>query len=548
METGNVGRRSGQGRRWSTMLNEDHYLALTPRRHRSKITPCAVFILLPVLAFGKDYFTAAVFEHRPRGEFPQEPKTIITNNLRFYDKAAKVAAEKGTDIILFNEYGIFPYVLKDTRDNMRQFMEYIPDPKKIVFNPCVEEVKDRTILYTLSCIARSNKIYVVANMGDIQPCEGTCDSEKVEECSVKCPSDDVFMYNTDVAFDREGNLVAKYHKGHLYMELLNTPEPEFVTFKTDFGVFGMIVCFDSVFQESVMLAEQGIDTLLFPTFWFDDVFALNAVEWQQSWALANKVNFFAANTQTPGLGSLGSGIYSKFDGALVYTYDPDGESKLLIANVKLREDAKVDTKPSIIIIDETSVNIKDETGINFPDICFDKIVGEASNLYKDYRCFESLIENYTLVKLTDPSGKVEACHGGFCCSLAYTADDMQEDFYFAAFSGINILADYYQWCEETCLLIRCDPHEGKPCALFPPNSKTVFRSLEIRGRFSSEKIFPTVSKNKHRLAPKSEWYHKISGTEAKLKFRSQENVPLLKAGFLGRCYKRDPPFVPIYEF
>ncbi|XP_054715052.1 pantetheinase-like [Uloborus diversus] len=392
-------------------------------------------------------------------------------------------------------------------------------------------------------------MYVVAQMGDIQPCEGTCDSEKVEGCSVKCPPDEVFMYNTDVAFDREGNLVAKYHKRHPYFELLNSPEePELVSFKTDFGVFGMIVCFDSVFDESVMLAAQGIDTLLFPTFWFDDILPLNSPEWQQSWALANKVNFLAANTQTPGLGSLGSGIFSKTDGALVYTYDPDGESKLLVANVKLREGAEVDTNSSITVIGKSSINTKQETGMNFPEICYDKAVGAAGNLYTDYRCFESQMENYTLVKLDKPSGKLEACSNEFCCSLTYTADDMQEDFYLTAFSGMNNVYGYYHWCEETCLLIRCDPFEEKPCALLPPNSKTVFRYLELRGRFTSDRIYPTVSKDKHRLAPKSEWKHKISGSEAKLKFRSQENVPLLKAGFLGRCYKRDPPFIPYYQF
>ncbi|XP_054715439.1 biotinidase-like [Uloborus diversus] len=535
---------------WCSKLEEGANNGLTIQNMiKGKITFSVFLIILPTVVFGKDYFTAAVFEHRPRDEFFQEPKTIITNNLDFYERAAKVAAEKGADIILFNEYGVFPYAENETRENLRQFMEYIPNPGKKVFNPCVEETKDRTILYTLSCIARKNNMYVVANMGDIQPCEGTCDSQKVEGCSTKCPPDEVFMYNTDVAFDREGTLKAKYHKQHLFYEVLNTPEePEFVTFKTEFGVFGMIVCFDSVFQESVILADQGIDTLLYPTLWFEDELPLNSPEWEQSWALANKVNFFAANAQIPGLGSLGSGIFSKTDGALVYTYDPDGESKLLVANVKLRDDAKVDTNASITIIGNTFNRAKDETGANFPDICYDKIIGEAGNLYTDYRCYKSQTENYTLVKLTKPSGKLEACNNGFCCSLTYTADDIKEDFYLTAFSGMNNVKGYYHWCEETCLLMRCDPFDGKPCVVQPPSSKAVFTSLEMKGKFSSQRIYATVSKNRHRLAPKSEWYYTISGSEAKLNYRSQENISLLKAGFLGRCYNRDPPFVSFYGY
>ncbi|GFY33861.1 transposable element Tcb2 transposase [Trichonephila clavipes] len=35
LETGNAGRRPGQGRRWATTPNEDRYLVLTARRHRN---------------------------------------------------------------------------------------------------------------------------------------------------------------------------------------------------------------------------------------------------------------------------------------------------------------------------------------------------------------------------------------------------------------------------------------------------------------------------------------------------------------------------------
>ncbi|GFW65771.1 HTH_Tnp_Tc3_2 domain-containing protein [Trichonephila clavipes] len=35
VETGSAGRRPGQGRRWATTPNEDHYLVLTPRRRRN---------------------------------------------------------------------------------------------------------------------------------------------------------------------------------------------------------------------------------------------------------------------------------------------------------------------------------------------------------------------------------------------------------------------------------------------------------------------------------------------------------------------------------
>lgn len=64
----------------------------------------------------------------------------------------------------------------------------------------------------LSCLAKNNSIYVVANMGDKKPCN-TSDPQ--------CPPDGRFQYNTDVVFDSLGKLVARYHKVILINVLAN---------------------------------------------------------------------------------------------------------------------------------------------------------------------------------------------------------------------------------------------------------------------------------------------------------------------------------------
>lgn len=73
-------------------------------------------------------------------------------------------------------------------------------------------------------------------MGDVQNCS--------RETDAACPPDGRFQYNTQVAFSETGQLLAKYHKYHLFYEpQYNTPAlPEVVYFDTSFGVrFGMMV-------------------------------------------------------------------------------------------------------------------------------------------------------------------------------------------------------------------------------------------------------------------------------------------------------------------
>lgn len=55
----------------------------------------------------------------------------------------------------------------------------------------------------LSCLAKENSIYIVANIGDKKPCNTT---------DPQCPRDGRYQYNTNVVFDSEGRLTARYHK------------------------------------------------------------------------------------------------------------------------------------------------------------------------------------------------------------------------------------------------------------------------------------------------------------------------------------------------
>lgn len=65
-------------------------------------------------------------------------------------------------------------------------------------------MRTKTMMIMIMMI-RENKIYLVANMGDIKPCNTTDDVS-----GIPCPPDGHFQYNTDVVFDPTGRLIARY--------------------------------------------------------------------------------------------------------------------------------------------------------------------------------------------------------------------------------------------------------------------------------------------------------------------------------------------------
>jgi predicted amidohydrolase len=93
-------------------------------------------------------------------------------------------------------------------------------------------------------------------------------------CAGILEQEDAFMFNTAVLYDRRGHLAGKQRKVHPYWpeEPMGTsPGDSFDVFPTDFGVVGMMICYDSWWPESArLLALKGAELILFPNAGYEE--------------------------------------------------------------------------------------------------------------------------------------------------------------------------------------------------------------------------------------------------------------------------------------
>ncbi|KAF6365633.1 vanin 2 [Rhinolophus ferrumequinum] len=172
-------------------------------------TSVAVFTLMTLHVSALDTFIAAVYEHAVilpnKTETPvsQDDALLLMNkNLDILESAIKQAAEQDAQIIVTPEDALYGW--KFTRETIFPYLEDIPDPQT-TWIPCEDPHRfgHTPIQARLSCLAKNNSIYVLANIGDKKPCNSS-DST--------CPANGYYQYNTNVVYNKKGKLVARYHK------------------------------------------------------------------------------------------------------------------------------------------------------------------------------------------------------------------------------------------------------------------------------------------------------------------------------------------------
>ncbi|XP_070206890.1 pantetheinase-like [Littorina saxatilis] len=528
---------------------------------------CAILPVCTNQTLTRSKFKAAVYEHAVI--LPDDPKKIVSReealqlmrrNLAVYAEQAAEVKRQGADILVFPEDGLYGFSF--TWLSLGPYLEKIPDPTVVDWIPCDDPNRfpDTEVQHELSCMAKNNSLYIVANMGDFQPCHPMV----VASCNRQMEGiEEHFQYNTDVAFDPEGKLVARYHKQHLFFEQqFDTPEKaEFATFDTPFGRWAMFTCFDILFYEPAVtvIEREGIANIAFPTAWMDALPLLASVEFHSAFARGMGVNFLAANIHLPAHRFQGSGVYTpKGMAAFVHNATVTSQPRLILTEIDTlvkprRESAKpVPTSTETPARSARTSSIHDSgpghsgdehrNVISSTENASTEAVAEADTT-QDYEiAFVSELFNdlFNFVQLDKPYATLRTCSNKICCHLTYSMhqDTQSPDlFAFGAFDGLHTHEGSYYL--QICALVRCANQSRHSCGSPTDQSSTSFHFLHMRGEFETGHVFPevllTTESNHLRLAQADEW--SFSGGE----IRSEEGFayPLLAASLFGRDYSRD---------
>ncbi|KAM9824095.1 biotinidase [Neosynchiropus ocellatus] len=469
-------------------------------------------------------FTAAVYEHHP----VLNPQPWLSSsrlaalqhmkkNLDVFEEQAALAAQQGARILVFPEDGLQGFNF--SRSSISSYLESVPDPQQETWNPCTEPGRhsDTEVLQRLSCMARRNGLYLVANMADTQPCPLSSDP------SSSCPPDGHWQFNTNVVFSSEGVLVARYHKNNLYFEAAfdAPPRPEVITFETPFaGKFGLITCFDILFDKPTLtLLEQGVRQLILPAAWMNQLPLLDLIQFQRAFSLGTNITLLSPNIRSDELIMTGSGIY--WPSGAVYHHaqlgDPE-EGKLLVASVPVLEP-----------LGQTSeIDFSSTSGYCRRDGCPAMPPHFTSTMMHD---------PFKFVLLSDPEGELSVCDGAFCCHLQYTLSPQgvsKELHALGVFAGTHTVNGRY--AVQVCAVVRCAGSDPGSCGQEVDRADTRV-DFVLAGQFGTKHVFPSVLASRMVLQQPENLERTAEGRVTMR--HSNMSAGLVTACLYGRLYHLD---------
>lgn len=465
-------------------------------------------------------YTASVFEFKPYSPAQgvnlnrSQALDYMKRNIETYKKQVRIVGKKGNDIIVFPEYGlfgIFGYAKYARRSHIYPFLETIPDPKKVLWNPCLETISrysSTEIQKELSCMAKVYDIYVVANVGEKVACKKRDDP--------RCPSDGRYQFNTNVVYSSNGTLVAKYRKKHLFQENhYDSPlKTEIVTFNTHFGKFGLLTSYDSLFKSPIidLVHQYNVREIVMPNAWINSEPLFSGIQWHSSLAQGLEINLLVATVDDIHCKSYGSGIYGQ-DGAIDYFFEPNkSEEKMLSKSVRSMN--YYTPRKQIPVIPRLPIS--------------------QTKTYNHSMAFLNKNVTFTFIDLSRTSDEITICHGRFCCRINYTVNDRSIEKYALAVYKGKVRTLGYLLEVEVCAVVRCSKECGQPIK----RAYTYFDKFHLVGvNFSTPYIYPqvlTLSGSEAVLAT-YQWLYNHS----QIIFTKTPEHPLHSASLIGRVYDSD---------
>lgn len=145
-------------------------------------------------------YKAVVVEYAPVGNSLQNYLNIVNeaDNVSKYKRCSYITVStkfQQTDIIIFPEA------------TLTGSYTFVPDANSNTV-PCTSTEEYEDYLKQLSCAAADKRVYIVANVKEKAIC--TAETQATIGDKRPCASNGYSLYNTNVAFDRTGTVVARY--------------------------------------------------------------------------------------------------------------------------------------------------------------------------------------------------------------------------------------------------------------------------------------------------------------------------------------------------
>ncbi|XP_058463790.1 vanin-like protein 1 [Malaya genurostris] len=408
-----------------------------------------------------DHYWAGVVEFSYKDKDTEDASVNTAKNLERYVQMINSSETDPVDIIVFPEYGL----------NAIETASFVPGADEKIA-PCNNFEYER-IVQDLSCVARARRKYLVVNLVEKAVCPEKEDTRR-------CAADGLYHFNTNVVYDRNGVVIARYRKYNLFGErgINTTTSVETVRFETDFGVlFGTFTCFDLMFdQPALQLIRDGVTDIIFTTMWFSELPFLTAAQIQQAWAFENNVNFLASGASYPEIGSTGTGIFAGKRGRILAIMNHQADVKLYVAKVPKidRAEAEINRQPVVKYNPSEMKNLK--------------LKRDQLDTYETVNLPLESSNNYTLT----------LCQTSLCCNftLNYTVNlpVSNQQFYryrLAVNNGARTFDGFADGFITACAIFACTGDNLETCGARFENSNTTvnaiqFNSIDLHGVFPGD--------------------------------------------------------------